>query len=184
MYQALYHGLGIFNIQETRYVRKRTYCIRAEQKNCSTQIQVKKNARNIKHTKRRIKQTHKRPIRPNNFPIPKLPTNARIPNNNKNPQKLRRLLRTQHHIPTIKFPREKRLRKKRMEHEQRKTQKNVQPDKQRTKHAKFYRRIAKPNMPKNILTRQNRIDQPNFNTAINRHDYQKRQKHSNKPHSV
>ncbi len=129
MYQALYHGLGIFNIQETKICPQKDILYTRRTEKLFYTNTGEKNARNIKHTKRRIKQTHKRPTRPNYFPIPKHPTNAWIPNNNKNPQELRRLLRTQHHIPTIKFPREKRLRKKRMEHEQRTTKKNVQPNK-------------------------------------------------------
>ena len=41
MYQALYHGLLVFNTQDRKYVSKRTYCLHAEQQNCSTQIQEK-----------------------------------------------------------------------------------------------------------------------------------------------
>ena len=68
-------------------------------------------------------------------PVPKRTTNARIPNNNKNTQKLRRLLRTINHIPTTRHTRKKRLRQQPMEHEQRKTKKNLQPNNRRTNDA-------------------------------------------------
>ena len=63
-----------------------------------------KNVRSIKFAKTSFKQTNERPTGPNNTAIPKQPTNAWISSNNKNPQKLRSLLRPKHNISVIKFP--------------------------------------------------------------------------------
>ena len=62
-----------------------------------------KNVRRNKLAKTSFKQTNEGPTRPNNTAIPKQPTNARIPSNNENPQKLRCLLWSQHHISITKF---------------------------------------------------------------------------------
>src|SRR5271157_718355 len=55
-----------------------------------------KNVKNSKLTKRSFKQANERLTGLNNTPIPKLPTNARLSDNNKNPKEFRRLLRPQH----------------------------------------------------------------------------------------
>jgi hypothetical protein len=108
-----------------------------------------KNVKSHKLTKRSINQTNERPTRPNNPTIPKHPAHARIPNNNQNPQKLRRILRTKHHIPTAKYTRKERLLRKRMEHEFRATEKSLQTNKQWTKHAKLHRRLPPYDMQEN-----------------------------------
>ena len=127
----------------SRYVRIRTYCMYVEQKNCSTKIHKprKKNVQS-KLTKRNLHQTNQRPTRPHNPPIPKHRTHARIPSNNQNPQNLRRILRTKHHIPSIGHTWEKRLRRQPLEHEFWTTKKSLQLNKRRPEHAKLYRRLT------------------------------------------
>jgi hypothetical protein len=117
---------------------------------CTTQIhnEEKKNVQS-QLTKRGLNQTNERPTRHDHTPIPQRRTNARLPNHHKNPQKLRCLLRTQHHLPTPMQPRKERLRKQHLEHEIRTPTQNLQPNARRTKHAKLHRRIPKLHLQKN-----------------------------------
>jgi hypothetical protein len=105
--------------------------------------------KNGKRTKRCSGQTYKRVTRSYCAAIPAQPTHARLPNNNQNKKKLRRILRTQHHLSVTSQPRKKRLRKQPMEHEHRKTQKNLPTNKRRTKHAKLHRKHSELAAPKN-----------------------------------
>jgi hypothetical protein len=115
----------------------------------NTTVEQKGMIKNGQHTKRSSSQTGKRLTRPYRLTVPKHTTNARLPNNHKNTKKLRRLLRTKHHIPTTIHTRKERLRQQPMEHEQRKTKKNLQPNKRRTDNAELHRELAEPAMPEN-----------------------------------
>ena len=135
MYEPLYHSLC---------------CIKTCETVLTTELlNIKMDDKNGQHTKRSSSQTCKRPTRPHSAPVPKHTTNARLPNNHKNTQKLRRLLRTKHHIPTTIHTRKERLRKQPMEHEQRKTQKSLQTNKRRTNNAELHRKLTEPAVPEN-----------------------------------
>jgi hypothetical protein len=105
--------------------------------------------KNGKPTKRSPSQINERLTRPHRSAVPKHTTNARIPNHNQNTQKLRSILRTINHIPTTSHTRKERLRQQPMEHEQRKTKKNLQPNNRRTKPAKLHRELTELHMQKN-----------------------------------
>ena len=105
--------------------------------------------KNGKPTKRSPNQTNERLTRPHRPTVPKHTTNARIPNHNKNTQKLRRLLRTINHIPATRHPRKERLRQQPMEHEQRTPQKNLQPNNRRTDNAELHWELAESAMSEN-----------------------------------
>ena len=112
----------------------------------TVQHKNRKREENAKPTKRSPNQTNERPTRPHSPPVPKRTTNARLPNNHKNTQKLRRLLRTINHIPATRHTRKKRLRQQPMEHEQRKTKKNLQPNNRRTKPIELHRKLTELHM--------------------------------------
>jgi hypothetical protein len=88
-------------------------------------IVYKSNRKTVKHKYRRKKngkppkrgssQINERLTRPHSLTVSKLATNAWLPNNNENPQILRRLLRPKHHLPATRNPRKKRLRQQRMD---------------------------------------------------------------------
>ena len=95
------------------------------------------------------KEVHERLTRPHSPSVSKFATHARLPNNNENQKKLRRLLRTKHHIPTTRNTRKERPRNQRMEHENRKTKKNLQTHNQRTDDSELHRKLVKPVVPEN-----------------------------------
>jgi len=101
------------------------------------------------HTKRSSSQTDKRLTRAYCSTVFEQSTNARLSNNNEDPQKLWRLLRTKHHLPTARHARKERLRQQRMEHENRKTKKNLQTHNQRTNNSKLHRKLVEPAVPEN-----------------------------------
>ena len=63
-----------------------------------------KNVKNNKLTKRNFKQTNERLTRPHNITIPKYTTNAWLPSNNKNSQKLRSILWPQYNLSLVRQP--------------------------------------------------------------------------------
>jgi hypothetical protein len=115
----------------------------------NTSVEHKGMIKNGKHTKRSSSQTGKRLTRPHRSAVPKHTTNARIPNHNQNTQKLRSILRTINHIPTTSHTRKERLRQQPMEHEQRKTKKNLQPNNRRTNNAELHRKLTESAMSEN-----------------------------------
>ena len=59
----------------------------------------RKNVKNINHTKRGFNQINERSTGPHHTAIPKHSTDAWIPDNNQDPEKLRRVLRSKHRLP-------------------------------------------------------------------------------------
>jgi hypothetical protein len=123
---------------------------------CTTQQHKEKNKQNDpKLPKRNPNKTNQRTTRHDNPPTPRPTTHARLPNHHKNPQNLRSILRTKHRIPTTRHPRKKRLPQKQLEHEHRKTKKNIPTHQRRPNNTQLHRRITKPNMQNNNHRQQN-----------------------------
>ena len=149
----------------------------------TVQHKYTRKQKNGKPTKRSPSQTNERPTRPNNPTIPKHPTNARIPNNNPNPQKLRHIFRTKHHISTTKHTRKEKLCQQRMEHERRTTKKSLQPNKQRKKRAKLHWAILTLNLQKNNNANKRRNDNNRQQSISNELYSKEKHLHTNKPFS-
>ena len=81
--------------------------------------------KNGKQLERSSSQTDERAPRPDSTTILELTAYARLSGNHKNSQNLWSILRTKHHLPATKRARKERIRKKRMEHEQRTPKKSV-----------------------------------------------------------
>ena len=91
---------------------------------CTTKIQRNGN-KNDQHSKGSTNQTNKRSTRPHSSTTPRLSAHARLPNNNKNTQKLWRVLRTKYSLPPLERAGEKRPSRKQMEHDEPKTTKSL-----------------------------------------------------------
>jgi len=144
-------------------------CIKTRDMSNNRHIVHKSNKKTVQHKYRRKKENGKQPkrspsqinegpTRPHSPTVPKHATNAWIPNNHKNPQILRRLLRPKHNLSSSRRPRKERLRPQRMEHVQRKAQKSVQINKRRPKPAELHRRLTQPHMQKNKRINKCRCD--------------------------
>ena len=137
----------------------RLFSIKTRDMSNKGHIVHKSNKKTVKHKYRRKKndnpkkrgpsKTNERLTRPHSSSVSKFATHARLPNNNENQKKLRRLLRTKHHIPTTRNTRKERPRNQRMEHENRKTTKNLQTHNQRTDDSELHRKLVKPVVPEN-----------------------------------
>ena len=105
--------------------------------------------------KRSPNKTHQRAPRHDHTPVPRPATRARIPNHHQNTQKLRSLLRTQHHLPTPRRIREKRLRQKHLEHGFPKAKKSLPANQRRRNRTQLHRRLTQHNLQNNDSRQQN-----------------------------
>jgi len=115
--------------------------------NCRTKIHRK--SKNAKLSKRNPNQTNQRTTRPHSPTTPRFSAHARLPDNHENPQKLRHLLRTKHNLPATGNTGKERPLNQRMEHENRKTTKNLQTHDQRTNNSKLHRKLVESVVPEN-----------------------------------
>ena len=138
--------------------------------NRTTVKHIYRRKKRAKPTKRSSNKAHERTPRSCSPPTPKPAANARLPDNNQNPKILRSLLRPQHHIPTLRNPREEGPSHQHLEHGHRKTAKGIQLNKRGTKPVNLYRRITQPNLQENKHNRERRrhhsISHPNRHEAF------------------
>jgi len=98
--------------------------------------------KNGKQLKRSSSQIDERTPRPNNTTVLELDTHAWLPSYYKNPQNLRSIFWTKHHLSPPKLAGEEGIREKRMKHEQRTAKKSLQTNNRRTKPVKLHRRFT------------------------------------------
>jgi len=95
--------------------------------------------KNGKQLKRSSSQIDEGAPRPYSTTVLEFDAHAWLPSYYKNPQNLRSIFWTKHHLPASKLVGEEGVREKRMEHEQRTAKKSLQTDKRRAKPVKLHR---------------------------------------------
>ena len=134
---------------------------------CTTQIQRKN--KNDQLSKRSTNQINERSTRPHSPTTLRLSSHARLPNNNKNTQKLWCILRTKHSLPSFEFSGEKRPSREQMEHEEPKTTKSLWTDKPGKKRFRLDRKLTQSNLPENRKWHNNSIW--DLNNRVKRQNY-------------
>jgi hypothetical protein len=143
-YEALYACL--FSIKTRDMSNKGHIVHKSNKKTVKHKYRRKKNG---KPQKRGPSKTNERLTRPHSSTVSQFATHARLPDNHEDPQKLRRLLRTQHHLPAARNAGKERLCKQRMEHENRKTTESLQTHNRRKQPAELHRKLTELHMQKN-----------------------------------
>lgn len=115
-----------------------------------------------KKPKRSANKTNKRPPRHDNPPAPRKAKHAWLSTNHKYPQRIRCLLRTQHHLPSAWTIREERSSPKHLEHDLSETTQNLPTNKTRKRTLKCNSKHAADDLHKNKS--RNQSENPSYTT--------------------